>query len=87
MVLECVPSDLARTITEELEIPTIGIGAGSETSGQVLVFHDLLGLQADFKPKFLKRYCSGFGVLRGALKDYDDEVKAGVYPCEEEHSY
>jgi len=87
LVLECVPSDLARSITEELEIPTIGIGAGSGTSGQVLVFHDLLGLQSDFTPKFLKRYCSGFGVLRGALAEYDDEVKAGAYPCEKDHSY
>ena len=87
IVLECVPSDLAAIITEELDIPTIGIGAGSATSGQVLVFHDVLGLQTEFKPKFLKRYCSGFGVLRGALKDFDEEVKAGAYPCEDEHTY
>jgi 3-methyl-2-oxobutanoate hydroxymethyltransferase len=87
LVLECVPSDLAREVTEALHIPTIGIGAGPYTSGQVLVFHDLLGLSQSFKPKFLKTYLNGFELVRDALNAFDNEVKNTVYPDLKEHSY
>ena len=87
LVLECVPSDLARTVTEALKIPTIGIGAGPYTSGQVLVFHDLLGLSQSFKPKFLKTYLNGFELVRAALNAFDNEVKETVYPNLKEHCY
>jgi len=87
LVLECVPADLAQEITEALSIPTIGIGAGPYTSGQVLVLHDLLGLSQSFKPKFLKTYLNGFDLVREALDAYDGEVKKTVYPDVKEHSY
>jgi len=84
IVLELVPSELARSVTESLEIPTIGIGAGPHTSGQVLVLQDLLGLQPDFQPKFLRTFLDGFELLRGAVDRFDREVKEGTYPSEEE---
>ncbi len=87
VVLECVPSDLAQTITESLSIPTIGIGAGPHTSGQVLVLHDLLGFNDAFKPKFLKTYLNGSELLQSSLNAYDAEVKAGVFPNAEIHCY
>ena len=88
LVLECVPASLAqKAVTSQLEIPTIGIGAGPDTSGQVLVMHDLLGLQQELAPKFLKRYCDGFSILRKGLDDFDREVKEGIYPCQHEHVY
>jgi 3-methyl-2-oxobutanoate hydroxymethyltransferase len=87
LVLECVPSSVAQTITSELDIPTIGIGAGADTSGQILVFHDLLGLQENVSFKFLKRYCDGYTMLRDALTEYDSEVKSGVFPCQHQHVY
>ncbi len=87
LVLECVPSDLAQEITENIAIPTIGIGAGPHTSGQVLVLHDLLGLTQSFKPKFLKTYLNGFDLVRNALNAFDDEVKKIVYPDQKEHCY
>lgn len=87
LVLECVPADLAQEITDALTIPTIGIGAGPHTSGQVLVLHDLLGLSQSFKPKFLKTYLNGFDLVREALNAYDSEVKKTVYPNLKEHCY
>jgi 3-methyl-2-oxobutanoate hydroxymethyltransferase len=87
LVLECVPSTVAQSITEHLHIPTIGIGAGPDTSGQVLVLHDLLGLQSEFSPKFLKQYCDGFTLLKTALNEYDAEVKDGIFPCKNRHAY
>ncbi len=87
LVLECVPSTLAQNITDQLDIPTIGIGAGPDTSGQVLVFHDLLGLQNELTPKFLKRYCEGFSLMQKALAEFDTEVKSKVYPCKQQHVY
>lgn len=86
LVLECVPGDLAQTVTETLNIPTIGIGAGSEVSGQVLVLHDLLGLNSDIKPKFLKTYYNGSEQVLHALNSFSHEVKNKVYPAKE-HSY
>jgi 3-methyl-2-oxobutanoate hydroxymethyltransferase len=71
-------------VTESLSIPTIGIGAGPHTSGQVLVLQDLLGLQPDFQPKFLRTFLDGFELLRDAVDRFDGEVKGGTYPSDEE---
>jgi 3-methyl-2-oxobutanoate hydroxymethyltransferase len=86
VVLEGVPLDLAREITERLAIPTIGIGAGTHCDGQVLVIHDMLGLFDDFTPKFVKRYADLKAVMTGAVKSYIGEVKDGKFPAEE-HSF
>lgn len=86
LVLECVPPQLAQEITNSLTIPTIGIGAGSHTNGQVLVIQDMLGLNADFKPKFVKQYLNGFELIQHAVNQYVDEVSTGVFP-QDEHSY
>jgi len=87
LVLECVPSALAKRVTDSLHIPTIGIGAGPYTSGQVLVFQDMLGMQNDFQPKFLKTYMNGFDAIKNALNDYHREVEAVAYPDEVTHCY
>lgn len=87
IVLECVPSLLAKEITTALAIPTIGIGAGPNTSGQVLVLHDLLGLNNAFKPKFLKKYVNGFEIMQQALQTYHNDVTELKYPDEVEHGY
>lgn len=86
VVLECVPAGLAEIISENLRIPTIGIGAGSSCDGQVLVWQDMLGLFDDYVPKFVKRFAEGGEMMTRAFKDYDKEVKGGAYPAEE-HSY
>ncbi|MCB9729503.1 MAG: 3-methyl-2-oxobutanoate hydroxymethyltransferase [Deltaproteobacteria bacterium] len=83
IVLEIVPGELAATITEALEIPTIGIGAGPHCDGQVLVCYDLLGLNEGFSPKFLKHYGTLGEDVRGATRRYVDEVKAGTFPADE----
>ncbi len=84
LVLECVPSETARKVTHLLTIPTIGIGAGPNVSGQVLVYHDLLGLNPGFKPKFLRTYANAFEVIQAALDAYDRDVKGGEFPSESE---
>ncbi len=84
LVLEVVPSALAAEVTEALDIPTIGIGAGPHTSGQVLVLQDLLGMQPEFRPHFLRTFLDGFELLREALGRYDEAVKSGSYPSDEE---
>ncbi len=86
LVLEMVPADLAAQVTEELNIPTIGIGAGNRTSGQVLVIQDLLGLNLSFKPKFLKHFATLENDVVGALNAYKDEVVEGTYP-DTDHSF
>ncbi|MDK2820611.1 MAG: 3-methyl-2-oxobutanoate hydroxymethyltransferase [Clostridia bacterium] len=86
LVLECVPEQLALKITSELPIPTIGIGAGSKCDGQVLVYHDLLGLFDRFKPKFVKRYAKLDEEIIQALKKYREEVREGKFP-DAEHSF
>ncbi|GAB6076612.1 3-methyl-2-oxobutanoate hydroxymethyltransferase [Desulfurobacterium crinifex] len=86
VVLEKIPSDLAKEITELLSIPTIGIGAGKYCDGQVLVFHDMVGLFEEFKPKFVKRYAELGKLAREAVKQYIEEVKSEKFP-DEEHSY
>lgn len=86
LVLEMVPSAIAQEITQAIKVPTIGIGAGPHTSGQVLVFHDMLGFSPEFSPKFLKRYLNFHQQALDALKQYKAEVEGGKYPGEE-HSY
>jgi len=86
IVLECMPEDLALNITNNLNIPTIGIGAGRYTDGQVLVWHDFLGLQNDFLPKFVKQYHVLEPVLTAALQQYHEDVISGCFP-EEIHCY
>lgn len=83
VVLESVPTVLANSITQALEIPTIGIGAGVGCDGQVLVIYDLLGLNPDFKPKFVKRYAELGVSAREAASAFVDEVQRGVFPAEE----
>lgn len=86
VVLEAVPSELAKRITSELRIPTIGIGAGPYCDGQVLVLHDLLGLFERFTPKFVKRYANLKDEALKAVKAYKEEVEKGIFPSEE-HSF
>jgi 3-methyl-2-oxobutanoate hydroxymethyltransferase len=84
VVLECVPAQLAGRITSELVVPTIGIGAGSCTDGQVLVLQDLWGVDTDHAPKFVRRYIDGERVLTDALNRYDADVKDARFPTPEE---
>lgn len=86
VVLECVPAALAKKVSEEVSIPTIGIGAGADCDGQVLVYQDMLGMFTDFKPKFVKHYANVGEIMTEAFKAYDAEVKAGVFPAQE-HTY
>jgi 3-methyl-2-oxobutanoate hydroxymethyltransferase len=86
VVLEGIPQDLAGEITERLTIPTIGIGAGMQCDGQVLVIHDMLGLFDDFVPKFVKRYADVKQTMLGAVKEFVGEVKERKFPAAE-HSF
>lgn len=83
---EAVPAKIARLISEQLEIPTIGIGAGVGTDGQILLCYDLLGVFTDFKPKFTKRYAKLTEVAVGGISEYVREVKEGTFP-DDDHSY
>jgi 3-methyl-2-oxobutanoate hydroxymethyltransferase len=84
LVLECVPFTLATQVTEALQIPTIGIGAGVNCDGQVLVLQDLLGLNMEFKPKFLRQYLNGGELITAALKKYHEDVVAQTFPSPKE---
>jgi 3-methyl-2-oxobutanoate hydroxymethyltransferase len=84
IVLEFVPSVIAARVTAALDIPTIGIGAGSACSGQVLVFQDLLGLTPNFKPKFVRKYAEGFQYVQNALNNFHSDVIDGSFPNEKE---
>ena len=84
IVLECVPFALAKEITNTLKIPTIGIGAGHHTDGQILVLHDLLGLQNTLKPKFLKHFLQGETLVINSINDYVSQVRDITYPSLEE---
>jgi 3-methyl-2-oxobutanoate hydroxymethyltransferase len=86
IVLEAIPVPVAMRITESLTVPTIGIGAGAACDGQVLVYHDLLGLTEGRAPRFVKRYAHLAEEIRGALTTYAEEVRNGVYPAPE-HTY
>lgn len=86
LVLECVPAKLAKIITDSISIPTIGIGAGAECDGQVLVYQDMLGMFSDFTPKFVKKYADIGEAMRDAFRNYISEVKSGVFP-EEKNCY
>jgi 3-methyl-2-oxobutanoate hydroxymethyltransferase len=86
LVLEAVPSAVARRITAQLEIPTFGIGAGAGCDGQVLVYHDLLGLSEGHLPRFVKRYANLSAEIKDALSSYAEEVRSGAFP-DDEHSY
>jgi len=83
---EAVPAKIAKLISEQLTIPTIGIGAGAGTDGQILLCYDLLGVFTDFKPKFTKRYTNLTEVAVGGIKQYVAEVKSGKFP-DDDHSY
>ncbi len=87
LVLECVPSELGALITEQLTIPTIGIGAGSSCDGQVLVFHDLLGIYDGHKPKFVRRYAQLATDMQAAIEHYLSDVRSGQFPDEETESF
>lgn len=86
LVLECVPSALAKIITESISIPTIGIGAGGGCDGQILVYQDMLGMYSDFTPKFVKKFANAGQVMCTAFLDYIDAVKSGEFPSKE-HSF
>jgi 3-methyl-2-oxobutanoate hydroxymethyltransferase len=86
ILLECIPDRLSRIVTEEVDIPTIGIGAGPHCDGQVLVSQDLLGLYQGFRPRFAKRYVHLSNSIRIAYQEYAEEVKSGDFPGPE-HSY
>jgi 3-methyl-2-oxobutanoate hydroxymethyltransferase len=84
IVLEKIPAILAKQVSEQVHIPTIGIGAGPDTDGQVLVMQDMLGINKEFKPRFLRRYADLDTVITGAVKSYVSDVKSGDFPNEEE---
>ncbi len=83
IVLEGVKVDAAKKITDSISIPTIGIGSGKDTDGQVLVWSDMLGFFDEFKPKFVKRYLNGAELVRNSVKEYVKDVKEGRFPSEE----
>ncbi|WP_396587832.1 3-methyl-2-oxobutanoate hydroxymethyltransferase [Bermanella sp. R86510] len=83
LLLECVPSDLAKALTESVDIPVIGIGAGPDTDGQVLVCYDMLGMTSGHVPKFVKNYMTDGRTIQEAFETYQDEVKNGTFPAPE----
>lgn len=83
VVLEGIPAELAKIITEKLDIPTIGIGAGNECDGQVLVYQDMLGLNTGHTPKFVKKFADVGALMRHGIKEYINETKSGEFPSEE----
>ncbi|HEX8038226.1 MAG TPA: 3-methyl-2-oxobutanoate hydroxymethyltransferase [Chryseosolibacter sp.] len=84
IVLEKIPAELARKVSASVNIPTIGIGAGPDTDGQVLVMQDMLGISKEFKPRFLRRYADLDSVITGAVKNYVSDVKSKSFPSEDE---
>ena len=84
VVLEKIPAELAKMVSEKLQIPTIGIGAGPQCDGQVLVLHDMLGITKDFSPRFLRRYADLGDTIDKAVKQYITDVRSGDFPSEEE---
>lgn len=84
MVLECVPAPLAEKITQAVDVPTIGIGAGAGCDGQILVYQDMLGMFSDFTPKFVKRYADIGTAMKAAFQSYIEEVSEGTFPSEKQ---
>lgn len=84
IVLEKIPASLAGQVAKEVKIPVIGIGAGGEVDGQVLVVHDMLGINKDFKPRFLRRYLNLFDEIQGAVERYIKDIKSQDFPNEKE---
>ena len=84
IVLEKIPRELAKQVTEAVNIPTIGIGAGPDCDGQVLVLHDLLGITVDFSPRFLRRYLNLATEIDGAIKQYCADIRSGDFPNDSE---
>ncbi|MDQ1339241.1 MAG: 3-methyl-2-oxobutanoate hydroxymethyltransferase [Campylobacterota bacterium] len=84
LVIEGVKAQTAKEITKAVNIPTIGIGAGKDTDGQVLVWSDMLGFFEDFKPKFVREYLHGAQLVKNAIRNYNDDVKSGKFPTEKE---
>jgi len=84
VVLEKIPAALAKVVSQSLHIPTIGIGAGPHCDGQVLVMHDMLGINTEFRPRFLRQYLNLYEQVTGAVKQYIDDVKKGDFPSEAE---
>ena len=84
IVLEKIPSKLAKKVSESISIPTIGIGAGPDTDGQVLVVHDMLGITQDFKPRFLRQYADLNAIMKDAFENYVSDIKSKEFPNEKE---
>ena len=84
IVFEKIPAHLAKQVSEAISIPTIGIGAGQDCDGQVLVLHDMLGITTDFSPRFLRRYLELENQITGAVQQYCDDVRSGDFPNQEE---
>lgn len=84
VVLEKIPASLTKLVSESLTIPTVGIGAGADADGQILVVHDMLGINKEFKPRFLRRYADLDSIMNDAVKNYVKDVKAQDFPNEKE---
>ena len=84
LVLEKIPAQLGKRVAQELKIPVIGIGAGGDVDGQVLVMHDMLGITKDFSPRFLRRYLNLYDDIKDATKRYINDVKSKDFPNENE---
>lgn len=84
LVLEKIPAKLATLVSQQIEIPTVGIGAGNGCDGQILVVHDMLGINKDFSPRFLRRYADLAGIMHGAFTSYIEDVKSGDFPNQKE---
>jgi 3-methyl-2-oxobutanoate hydroxymethyltransferase len=84
LVLEKIPATLAKRVAENLHIPVIGIGAGNGVDGQVLVLHDMLGINKQFNPRFLRRYLDLYGQIKGAVQQYIEDVKSTDFPNDKE---
>jgi 3-methyl-2-oxobutanoate hydroxymethyltransferase len=84
IVLEKIPAKLAQEVSKSLQIPTIGIGAGQHCDGQVLVIHDMLGINKGFKPRFLRQYSNMYDIMHDAIKNYNSDVKSNSFPNEKE---
>lgn len=86
ILIECVPAEVGKLITENVSVPTLGLGAGADTDGQIVIVHDMIGFFAKFRPKFVKQYCNLTEILLNAFKSYVEDVKSGEFP-KPEHFY